>query len=62
MIFKDGEFTGENCPTCGAKLLFELSFRDCFSYKTGHYTTDCPIVICEKCDFYRDYLDESYID
>lgn len=47
--------TGELCPECGNKLLYEMSFQDRFSYTTGHYTTDFPVIACEECDYYTEY-------
>jgi C4-type Zn-finger protein len=51
MSFQDGEETGNECPKCGAPLLYEMSFRDCFSHTTGHYTIDVPLIVCSKCDY-----------
>ena len=50
MTFKDGEPTGENCQVCSEPLYYEMSFIDCFSQSSGHYTKDYPIVICKKCE------------
>lgn len=55
MEFKDNEETGEVCPDCDTNLVFEMSFKDCFSHKTGHYTIDFPIVVCPNCDYYHEY-------
>lgn len=52
MTFRDGEEVEEReCPKCGAKLVYEMSFRDEFSYTTGHYTSDVPLIVCTKCDY-----------
>jgi hypothetical protein len=62
MRFVDGEETGEKCPDCGHSLYFEMSFEDAFSYKTGHYTVDRPLIVCNKCDFEDDYEDEGELE
>lgn len=56
MHFVDGDATGLECPKCGKPTYFEMSFIDQFSYKTGHYTSDRPLIVCsdEKCDFWED--------
>ena len=63
--FKDGDETGHECPKCGKKLMFEMSFMDCFSNISGHYTTDRPIMVCEddiNCKFFEDYIPEDEYD
>ena len=57
MKFKDGEDAGKKCKKCGADMVFEMSFRDCFSYTTGHYTTDLPLIVCPKCDEAEEFED-----
>lgn len=63
--FKDGDETGLECPKCGKKLLFEMSFIDQFSYTSGHYTSDRPLIVCEddvNCKFFEDYNPEEEYD
>jgi hypothetical protein len=63
MTFKDGEEVEEEvCPKCGAPLFYEMSFRDEFSYTTGHYTSDCPMKVCNKCDYAEEieYQEDEY--
>jgi len=42
-----------------------MSFMDCFSNISGHYTTDRPIMVCEddiNCKFFEDYIPEDEYD
>ena len=55
ITFKEGDLTGEDCPKCGKPLYYEMGFQDCFSYKTGHYTIDDPLIICNECDYVIGY-------
>ena len=61
MKFKEDEKTGKDCPTCGKPTIFFMSFEDCFSHTTGHYTCDRPMIVCsdEDCDYADDYEDED---
>ena len=59
---RDGEKLGVDCPECGEELVFEMGFTDQFSYKTGHYTTDCPMKVCTKCDYSDRYEEEEEYD
>ena len=63
---KDGDEIGKDCPVCGKPMHFFMGFQDCFSHKTGHYTTDRPMAICQDpdCDYAEDYEDpdNSYDD
>lgn len=55
MKFKDEVDVGRDCPKCNKPLFFEMSFTDEFSHKTGHYTIDRPLIICQNCDYFEDY-------
>ena len=55
--FKEGEESDILCSKCNVKMIFEMSFQDRFSYETGHYTTDLPIVFCPSCDQTEAYYD-----
>lgn len=55
MSFKDGEDAERDCPKCGKPMEYEMSFTDQFSYKTGHYTSDRPIVVCTECEYFEEY-------
>ena len=59
MKFKDGEKTGNKCPECGKDLYYEMSFQDQFSYTTGHYTIDLPLIACNDCDYAEEYYEEE---
>lgn len=50
-----------DCPKCGSELEKEMSFIDCFDYKSGHYTRDYPILVCtnKDCDYQTDYIEEE---
>lgn len=52
---EDGDKLGKICPECETELIFEMSFRDEFSHTSGHYTSDYPLAVCPKCDYYEDY-------
>jgi hypothetical protein len=60
MTYKDGEETQLKCKKCGSKMIYEMSFQDCYSYSSGHYTIDCPILYCKKCDIAIDYIGDEY--
>lgn len=60
MSFKDGEQSEVECPKCGNPLLFEMSFKDRYSYSTGHYTVDYPILACPNCDYTQEYEGDDY--
>lgn len=52
MKFKEGEKIEDRvCPKCGGDLFYEMSFQDMFSYSSGHYTIDVPVIACEKCNY-----------
>jgi hypothetical protein len=57
---QDGDVVDKVCPKCKAPMLFEMSFRDAFSYTTGHYTTDRPIIACSVCEYFEEYHNEEY--
>jgi hypothetical protein len=57
--YKDGEETEHECKDCKVKMFFEMSFKDCFSYTSGHYTVDCPILVCPQCNKIEDYEGEE---
>jgi len=61
MVFVEGQETEKLCPKCKKhNLITEMSFRDNFSYTTGHYTTDIPILYCEGCEYVEEFvLEES---
>ena len=60
MGFVEGKETEILCPKCKKhNLIMEMSFMDNFSYTTGHYTTDIPILYCESCEYSEDYLFEE---
>jgi len=59
MNFKDGEESDVLCPKCQKPMIFEMSFKDCFSYQSGHYTTDRQILVCNDCDEVKDLEDEE---
>lgn len=58
MTFSDGEKTGEFCK-CGQPLFYEMSFSDAFNHKTGHYTVDRPLIVCNGCDYVEDYEEDN---
>ena len=55
MKFKNGEESEIECKQCQTKMIYEMSFKDQFSYTSGHYTTDLPLLVCPKCDYNEDY-------
>jgi hypothetical protein len=57
--YKDGEETEFECKVCKVKLFFEMSFRDGFSYSSGHYTYDVPTLVCPKCEKVIEYEGEE---
>lgn len=58
MTFRDGEDAEKDCPKCGKPLYYFMSFTDQWSYTSGHYTTDFPMLVCESCDYDEEYEDE----
>ena len=60
MSFKEGDLVeGEICPKCGKSLVYEMSFRDMFSDKNGHYTVDVPMKVCCECDYSEEICEEE---
>jgi hypothetical protein len=62
MSFKEGEQSGKECPKCEAPMVYEMSFTDQFSHTSGHYTTDCPLIVCTKCTYTEDYIEDEEVE
>lgn len=62
--FSEADCVDIDCPKCGGKMFFEMSFTDCWRYgkNEGHYTINRPIVVCQnpKCGYNDDYDDDPY--
>ncbi len=60
MTFRENEILQDRvCPKCGGQLFYEMSFRDQYSYTSGHYTIDVPVIVCEECEFCEEYETEE---
>ena len=59
MSFKEGEKVDGFCPKCNGDLFYEMSFYDYFYGEHEHTTKDVPIIACEKCDYFVEYIPEE---